>query len=84
MDLESSNWGRSLGTDKSMHRRALLKSAAALALSTVAEPLTRAVDTAVPVVDAHIHLFDPARPGGVPWPEKTDTVLYQTGASCAL
>jgi L-fuconolactonase len=60
-----------------MHRRALLKSAAALALSTVAEPLTGAADTAVPVVDSHIHLFDPTRPGGVPWPEKTDRVLYQ-------
>jgi L-fuconolactonase len=60
-----------------MHRRALLKSAAALALSAAAEPLTWAVDTAVPVVDSHIHLFDPTRPGGVPWPEKTDKVLYQ-------
>jgi predicted TIM-barrel fold metal-dependent hydrolase len=27
------------------------------------------------VVDAHIHLFDPSRPGGVPWPPKTDAVL---------
>jgi L-fuconolactonase len=30
-----------------------------------------------PIVDAHIHLFDTARPGGVPWPEKSDTVLYR-------
>lgn len=30
-----------------------------------------------PVIDAHIHLFDPSRPGGVPWPEKTDAVLYK-------
>ena len=30
----------------------------------------------MPVIDAHTHLFDPTRPGGVPWPEKTDTVLY--------
>jgi len=30
----------------------------------------------VPVIDTHIHLFDPRRPQGVPWPEKTDTVLY--------
>jgi L-fuconolactonase len=30
-----------------------------------------------PIVDAHIHLFDPGRPGGVPWPEKTDAVLYK-------
>lgn len=34
-----------------------------------AEPLT-----AQPVIDAHIHLFDTHRPGGVPWPEKTDTI----------
>ncbi len=30
-----------------------------------------------PVLDCHIHLFDPTRPGGIPWPEKTDTVLYK-------
>ena len=30
-----------------------------------------------PIIDTHIHLFDPARPQGVPWPEKKDTVLYQ-------
>jgi predicted TIM-barrel fold metal-dependent hydrolase len=29
------------------------------------------------VIDTHIHLFDPARPQGVPWPEKTNAVLYQ-------
>lgn len=28
-------------------------------------------------IDTHIHLFDPTRPGGVPWPEKTDTVIYK-------
>jgi predicted TIM-barrel fold metal-dependent hydrolase len=31
----------------------------------------------VSVIDTHIHLFDPTRPGGVPWPEKSDTVLYK-------
>ena len=31
----------------------------------------------VPIVDAHIHLFDTGRPNGVPWPEKTETILYQ-------
>ena len=30
-----------------------------------------------PVIDTHIHLFDPTRPQGVPWPSKTDKVLYQ-------
>jgi L-fuconolactonase len=28
------------------------------------------------VVDSHIHLFDPTRPGGVPWPVNADAVLY--------
>ena len=28
----------------------------------------------VPVIDAHIHLFDTARPGGVPWPERGDSI----------
>lgn len=30
-----------------------------------------------PIIDAHIHLFDPRRPQGVPWPPKSDTVLYK-------
>ena len=28
------------------------------------------------VIDAHIHLFDTDRPGGVPWPEKTDAIYF--------
>jgi L-fuconolactonase len=31
----------------------------------------------VPIIDTHIHLFDPRRPQGVPWPDKSDAVLYQ-------
>ncbi|MDQ1452342.1 MAG: L-fuconolactonase [Acidobacteriaceae bacterium] len=30
-----------------------------------------------PIIDAHIHLYDPRRRGGVPWPERTDIVLYR-------
>jgi L-fucono-1,5-lactonase len=30
-----------------------------------------------PIIDTHIHIFDTARPKGVPWPEKTNTVLYK-------
>jgi len=30
-----------------------------------------------PVLDAHIHLFDTARPGGVPWPKPEDKELYK-------
>jgi L-fuconolactonase len=28
-------------------------------------------------IDTHIHLFDPLRLGGVPWPPKTDTAIYK-------
>ena len=31
----------------------------------------------IPIIDTHIHLFDPRRPQGVPWPEKDDAILYQ-------
>jgi L-fucono-1,5-lactonase len=30
----------------------------------------------LPVIDSHIHLFDPTRPQGVPWPPKDDPILY--------
>ena len=62
-----------------MHRRDLLRltaySAGALALSrsVAAEPGR----PAPPIIDTHIHLFDTSRPGGVPWPEKSDTALYK-------
>lgn len=32
---------------------------------------------AIPIIDTHIHLFDPRRPQGVPWPSKNNAVLYQ-------
>jgi predicted TIM-barrel fold metal-dependent hydrolase len=50
-----------------------MKSAAAAAIAARSGV---ALDAPVPVIDAHIHLFDPTRPGGVPWPEKSDPVLY--------
>ncbi len=30
-----------------------------------------------PIIDAHVHFYDPSRPQGVPWPNKKDDVLYQ-------
>ncbi|MDE3200188.1 MAG: amidohydrolase family protein [Acidobacteriota bacterium] len=60
-----------------MQRRDALKltamGAAALAVS---HPLL-SQKTSFPIIDAHIHLFDPTRPGGVPWPTKDDTALYK-------
>jgi predicted TIM-barrel fold metal-dependent hydrolase len=29
------------------------------------------------IVDTHIHLYDPRRPQGVPWPPKNDALLYR-------
>lgn len=31
----------------------------------------------IPVVDTHIHLYDTTRPEGLPWPPKSDKVLYR-------
>jgi L-fuconolactonase len=30
-----------------------------------------------PLIDAHIHVYDPTRPGGVPWPPPSDKLLYR-------
>jgi predicted TIM-barrel fold metal-dependent hydrolase len=59
-----------------MERRGFIKSAAGAALAAVFEPAMRA-DNRAPVIDTHIHLFDPTRQGGVPWPEKAATTLYK-------
>ena len=61
-----------------MQRRELLKSAAILAAGSTVAPLLMASAASMPVIDAHIHLFDPQRPGGVPWPLKSDTALYHS------
>ena len=29
------------------------------------------------IIDTHIHLYDPSRPQGVPWPTKADGILFQ-------
>jgi L-fuconolactonase len=36
-----------------------------------------ALAATIPIIDTHIHLFDPTRPEGVPWPDKTNAVLYK-------
>lgn len=39
-----------------------------------------AAPASIPIIDCHIHLFDVSRPQGVPWPDKTDKVLYKTAS----
>ncbi len=54
-----------------MNRRVFLSGAATLMGAAT-------LPAAMPqVVDTHIHLYDPTRPQGVPWPAKTDPLLYQ-------
>ena len=55
-----------------LHRRAFLNLGAGLLPFPAARNASR-----IPIIDAHIHLFDPTRPQGVPWPPKDDAVLYK-------
>ncbi len=48
--------------------------AGAAALQETAWAAAPAVSLSIPVIDTHIHLFDPLRPGGVPWPPKDDAI----------
>jgi predicted TIM-barrel fold metal-dependent hydrolase len=54
-------------------RRSFIAGGAALALP----PFMNSAADHIPVIDAHIHLFDTNRPGGVPWPNKDDAALYK-------
>jgi predicted TIM-barrel fold metal-dependent hydrolase len=60
-----------------MRRRDALQLAALGALSLALRRTSAAQPRSNPVIDAHIHLFDPSRSGGVPWPEKSDVALYR-------
>jgi L-fuconolactonase len=57
-----------------VHRRTFLSAAAA---SVAASKAGNAAPSEFPIIDTHIHLFDPARPQGIPWPAKENRVLYQ-------
>ena len=61
-----------------MRRREVLKLGASIAGGLATSRVAPALPPTIPVIDTHIHLFDPTRPGGVPWPEKTDTGIYKT------
>ena len=63
------------------NRRAFLQQASSLATLAATHPLRTMAAGFRPappgIIDAHIHLYDPSRPGGVPWPEPSDTILYR-------
>jgi len=58
-----------------MNRRTFFGVAAGIAGLAVQAGATSS--RSLPIIDTHIHLFDPRRPQGVPWPEKQDGILYQ-------
>jgi L-fuconolactonase len=51
-----------------MQRRTFLAASASLVQAAAQSP--------IPIIDTHIHLFDPTRPQGVPWPPK-DAIFYK-------
>jgi predicted TIM-barrel fold metal-dependent hydrolase len=65
----------SMGTK--INRRDMLKAIASVAGALAAGEIGAESIPQIPIIDMHIHLFDPTRPGGVPWPEPSDTVLYK-------
>lgn len=61
-----------------MRRRDFLKSTLCAATSCYATRALAVETTSIPLIDTHIHLFDPRRAGGVPWPDPSDRVIYKT------
>ncbi|MDP3069389.1 MAG: amidohydrolase family protein [Opitutaceae bacterium] len=57
-----------------MNRREFLTATVAAALTPRALAATPAY---FPAIDTHTHFYDPTRSQGVPWPPKTDPVLYR-------
>lgn len=45
--------------------------------ATVTAAFASASNTSVKAIDTHTHFYDPTRPQGVPWPPKSETLLYQ-------
>ncbi|MDX1947657.1 MAG: amidohydrolase family protein [Pirellulaceae bacterium] len=64
--------------ERSCSRRVWLGTATAVGLAGVEKPTSAAEPSQPPtIIDTHTHFYDPTRPEGVPWPGKTDAVLYR-------
>ncbi|MEO6243888.1 MAG: amidohydrolase family protein [Opitutaceae bacterium] len=60
-----------------MNRREFLASSTAAALASRATSLAAAKSAPVPAIDTHTHFYDSTREQGVPWPPKTEEILYR-------
>ncbi|MCF0069592.1 amidohydrolase [Dyadobacter sp. CY261] len=58
-----------------MNRRKFLALSATASLGAGLQ--TARQPSPIPIIDTHIHLFDTNRSQGVPWPDKTDKILYK-------
>lgn len=56
---------------------AFLQQAARMSPAATSAQREEGVRALAPKIDTHIHLYDPTRPGGVPWPLASDVVLYR-------
>jgi len=61
-----------------MTRRDFLLSSTAAALAARSTTLAAAAKpTPIPAIDTHTHFYDPTRGQGVPWPPRTDDLLFK-------
>ncbi len=60
-----------------MNRRKFLSVSAAVSLVAGLPAVATIENLSIPIIDTHIHLFDPNRPQGIPWPDKKDKILYK-------
>src|SRR5437868_5354980 len=54
-----------------MRRRTFLGAVGAIAFPDLTQGF------AFPIIDSHVHLYDPMRPQGVPWPNPKQTTIYR-------
>src|SRR5947207_6585059 len=55
-----------------------IAAAVARANAQPAAAMPRNKGYSVPIIDTHVHLYDPRRPQGVPWPSPEQASIYRT------
>jgi L-fuconolactonase len=67
--------------DSACHADVSRRTCLALSIGSVTASFGRGAFSAdadrVPIIDSHVHFYDPTRPEGVPWPAKHDRTLHR-------